>query len=118
MTTQEVATRLVELCRMGQYETAQKELFADDAESNEPAHAMGMQSVKGLEAIVEKGHQFQAMVEEIHGGVCSDAVVAGNFFSVASSLDVTFKGMGRRSMEEVTVYQVKDGKIVSEQFFY
>ena len=36
MTTKEVAERLVELCRKGDFESAQSELFADDAISIEP----------------------------------------------------------------------------------
>ena len=118
MAIQEIAVRLVELSRQGQYETAQRELFADDAVSNEPAHSPGGQSVKGLEAIVAKGLQFQSMIEEIHSAEVSEPVVAGNFFSIASSLDVTLKGIGKQSMKEIIVYGVKDGKIVSEQFFY
>jgi hypothetical protein len=32
-------------------------------------------------------------------------------------LDMTMKGQGRMDMAELCVYQVKDGKIISEQFF-
>jgi hypothetical protein len=32
-------------------------------------------------------------------------------------LDMTMKGQGRTNMAELCVYQVKDGKIVAEQFF-
>jgi hypothetical protein len=28
------------------------------------------------------------------------------------------KGMGRVKMDEIAVYEVKDGKIVKEQFFF
>jgi hypothetical protein len=33
-------------------------------------------------------------------------------------MDVTYKGQGRSMMSEVCVYEVKDGKIVTETFFY
>jgi hypothetical protein len=33
-------------------------------------------------------------------------------------MDETFKGMGRNKMDEIAVYEVRDGKIVKEQFFY
>jgi len=33
-------------------------------------------------------------------------------------LDATMKGMGRMKLEEICVFEVKDGKIISEQFFY
>jgi hypothetical protein len=32
-------------------------------------------------------------------------------------LDATVKGMGRMTLEEICVYEVKDSKIVFEQFF-
>ncbi len=118
MSTKEIADRLVNLCREGKYDTAQKELYSKDAVSIEPEHSPGLKTVTGLDAIIEKGHQFQAMVEAVHSSTVSDAVIAGNTFAVAAILDVTLKGMGRVPMEEVAVYEVKDGKIVKEQFFY
>ena len=118
MTTQEVADRFNELAQTGQWHTIQAELFADDAESIEPEHTKGMQSVKGIEAIKQKGEMFSSMVEEMHGGYCKEPVVAGTHFSVAMGMDVTMKGMGRSNMDEICVYEVKDGKIVKEQFFY
>ena len=33
-------------------------------------------------------------------------------------MDVTMKGAGRVKMDEIALYEVKDGKIVKEQFFY
>lgn len=120
MNTEAVAKRLVELCRKGEFEQAQRELYASDAVSIEmpgaPAGALG--DAKGLEAIYEKGRQFNAMVETMHGGSVGDPLVAGHWFSVVMTMDVTFKGRGRTQMAELCVYRVRDGKVVSEQFFY
>jgi hypothetical protein len=33
-------------------------------------------------------------------------------------MDVTYKDGNREKMDEVVVYEVKEGKIVKEQFFY
>lgn len=118
MTTQEVADRFNELAQTGQWHTIHAELYADDAQSIEPEHAQGMQSVNGIEAIKQKGEMFNSMVEEMHGGYSKEPVVAGTHFSVAMGMDVTMKGMGRSNMDEICVYEVKDGKIVKEQFFY
>ena len=118
MTIQEVANRLTALCRQGKYEEAQRELYSDDAESEEPAHSKGFQTVKGLDAIIKKGEQFRDMVEAIHGGTVTDPIIAGDHFAVAAVLDISLKGMGRQKMEEVCVYEVKDGKVIKEQFFY
>src|SRR4051812_8421111 len=120
MKIEQIAKRLVELCRKGEYEQEQKELYADDAVSIEapgaPPGALG--DVTGLPAILQKGRDFQAMLEGVHGGSVSDALIAGNWFSIALTLDVTMKGRGRIVMTEICVYQVRDGKIAREQFFY
>jgi hypothetical protein len=118
MTTQEVANRFHELSQGGQWDKIQDELFAENAASIEPPQAQGMQSVEGLAAIKEKGKQFGEMLEEMHGGYTSAPLVGGRFFSVAMGMDCTMKGMGRQKMDEIAVYEVKDGKIVKEQFFY
>jgi hypothetical protein len=118
MTTKDVASRLKELFKENKWQEAQEELFSEDAESVEPAHSQGMQSVKGLDAIKKKGEDFNNMVEEMHGGYVSDPIVAGNYIAVAMGIDCTYKGMGRQKMDEIALYEVKDGKIVKEQFFY
>lgn len=117
-TTQEVADRFNELSQTGQFDQIQDELYAGNCVSIEPAHSPGMQSVEGLPAIKQKGKDFNNMVEEMHGGYSKDPQVAGSHFSVAMGMDVTMKGQPRMSMEEIAVYEVKDGKIVKEQFFY
>ena len=116
-TTAQVANRLVELCRTGQYEAAQEELFADDATSAEPAFT-NAPVVKGRQAIIEKGKEWAQSVKEFHGTTLSEPIIGGDYFSVASSTDVTFHKSGRMTIEEINVYHVKNGQVVSEQFFY
>lgn len=117
MTTEQIAHRLVELCRQGQFETAQKELFSEDAVSIEPmASEIFELETHGLDAIIEKGHKFSSLVEETHGGSVSDPLIAGNSFAVVMHMDVTMKERGRMNMSEICVYAVKDGKVISESF--
>jgi ketosteroid isomerase-like protein len=118
MTTQEVAARYSELAREYKWHQIQDELYAQDAKSIEPPHAPGLQSVEGLEAIKKKGEMFQGMIEEMHSEYCTEPLVAGTHFTVGMGMDVTMKGMGRMKMDEIAVYEVKDGKIVKEQFFF
>ena len=118
MTTAEIASRLAELCRKGDWETAQRELYSDDAISIEPHATPGFdKETKGLPAIFEKGKKFDSMVEQMHNLAISEPVVADNSFAFAMGIDATMKGQGRMTMTELCVYQVKDGKIISEQFF-
>lgn len=117
MNTPEIAQRLVALCRQGAYETAQRELYADHVVSLEPAGTPGHRA-EGLAAIIAKGKMFYDTFE-VHGGSVSEPVVAGNFFSCALTADVTPRAGGPRfTMAEIAVYEVRDGKIVLEQFFY
>jgi hypothetical protein len=118
MTTEQIASRLAELCRQGQFETAQKELFAENAVSVEPEATSDFpKETKGLRAIIEKGHKFESMVEKVHGCSTSAPLVAGNAIAFTLTMDVTMKGRGRVKLNEICAYEVKDGKIVSEQFF-
>ena len=117
-TTQEVANRLNELFKENKWKEAQEELFSQDAESIEPATFARIQTVEGLDNIKKKGEEFNAMVEEMHGGWVSEPIVAGNFIAVAMGMDATMKGAGRMKMDEIALYEVKDGKIVREEFFY
>src|SRR4030095_10138454 len=118
MTTTEVANKLVAYVRKGQIFEAQSELYGDDIVCIEPEGAMAPHHTKGKQAVAEKGKQFASMIEERHGGSCSDPLVGGRYFTIEMSIDATMKGIGRQLLEEVCVYEVKDGKIVHEQFFY
>ncbi len=118
MTTQEVANRLVELCREGKYEQAIKELYSPDIVSVE-AEGAPNRIVKGLEAIAEKGAKFESMLEKVNSSFISDPIVAENFFSCTMLMNVQMKGVPVAvDMDEICVYNVNDGKIVKEQFFY
>lgn len=118
MTTQEVANRLVTLCREGKYEQVVKELYSPNIVSVEP-EGMPNRIVQGLEAIAEKGARFQSMLEKMNANVISDPVVAENFFSISMCMNVQMKGSPVAiDMDEVCVYTVKEGKIVREEFFY
>jgi ketosteroid isomerase-like protein len=118
MTTKEIANRMSELFKEYKWTQVQDELFSNDAVSIEPAHSQGLQTVKGLDNIKKKGETFNAMVEEMHGGWVGEPIVGGNFIAISMGMDVTMKGAGRMNMEEICLYEVKDGKIVKEEFFY
>ena len=117
MTTTEVANKLVSLCRTGKNMDAVHELYADNVLSLEPKGSR-MERAEGKDAIIAKELAFFEMVEEVHSNEVSEPIVAANFFSVTMKMDMTLKGMGRTSMDEVCVYEVKDGKIVFEEFFF
>ncbi|HLK27897.1 MAG TPA: SnoaL-like domain-containing protein [Puia sp.] len=118
MKTEQIAKKLADYCNHGDFETAQKELFANDAVSIEQTASSDFaKETKGLKAILEKGHKFESMTEKVYGVKTSEPIVTGNSFAMKMTMDMQMKGKQRSNMEELCVYNVKDGKIVSEHFF-
>ncbi|MEP7372066.1 MAG: nuclear transport factor 2 family protein [Chitinophagaceae bacterium] len=118
MTTQEIADRLVTLCRNGKTEEAKGELFAPDIVSIEPGEGILPKEIKGMGAIRKKAALFISMVEGFYGDTISDPIVAGDYFSISWTSDLKMKGEPRQINTELCVYKTSGGKIVSEQFFY
>lgn len=121
MTTQEVADKYHELMSANKREQIVDELYAQDIICKEPEHALAMgipTLTTGLAAVKAKAKARAAMIAEIHGDFCSEPIIAGNFFSVVLGRDITLKGRPRMNLQEIAVFQVIDGRIVSEQFFY
>ena len=119
MSTQEIANKWAEYCRTGRWDLAQEELYDDQCVSLEMEGAQGFPArVEGLEGIKAKGEQWGQMVEAFHGVEIDGPIVAGDHFSATMKMDVTMKGQPRKVDEEIALFRVADGKIVSEQFFY
>ena len=121
MTTQETAVRYRELASERKFIEIQDGLYDENVVCQEPekAAAIGMAVFTyGREAVKAKGIARRATIETTHSYTCSEPIVAGEFFSVVLRQDVTFKGKPRVMLEEIGVFQVRDGKVVKEQFFY
>ncbi len=117
-TTTEIAARLVALCRSGDFAAAQRELYSPNAASIEPEGGPGPREVRGHEALAAKEKMFNSTFE-VHGCAVSEPLVADAFFSCTMTADVTERKSGARfPLSELCVYEVRDGKIVREQFFF
>ena len=117
MTTQEIANRLVELCRAGRNAEAYAELYADDALALEPEGMPGGR-VQGKDNLIAKTAQFEEMVEERYGNEVSDPIVTNTHFAIRMAMDIKMHGRDRSVIEEICLYEVKNEKIVREQFIY
>ena len=118
MTTTEVASRFNELARQEKWFEIQDELFSDGVKSIDPQNSPYFEYAEGKTAVRKKGEEFVKRIEAVHKRHTTDPVVAGNHFAVGREVDITVKGFGRIQINEVMLYEVKDGEIVSEQFFY
>ncbi len=117
METKEIAEKLVHWCNEGNYKDCYQNLYSPDIVSIEPKGAQ-MEEVQGMEAVAQKGTWWEETFE-VHNSSVSEPIVADNWFSVRFDMDTTHKPSGQRSQSsEIAVYEVKDGKIVKEQFFY
>jgi hypothetical protein len=118
MTVEQIATRLADYCRQDQFSLAQEELYADDAVSIEQFEVPGFEKeTRGINALKEKDEKFTAMVECRYGTTVSEPLIAGNSFSFVLTMDIKLKGREREQIIELCVYTIRDGKIISEQFF-
>ena len=58
------------------------------------------------------------MIEAMYGGYTKKPQVFGNFIFMEMGMDAKMKGMDRMNMIEMCRYEVTDGKIVGEEFYY
>lgn len=118
MTTQEVAVRFNELAKQEKWFEIQDEFFADNVRSIDPPGSPYLGYAEGKAAVRKKGEDFVKKIEAVHEASTTEPVVGGNHFAVGREVDITLQDMGRIQMKQVMLYEVKDGQIVSEQFFY
>lgn len=118
MTTQEVAARFNELAQQEKWFEIQEEFFADDVKSIDPPGSPYLGYAEGKEAVRKKGMDFVSRITAVHRTFTSAPVVGGSYFAVGRETDITLQETGRIQMNQVMLYEVKDGRIISEQFFY
>ena len=118
MTTHEVAARFNELARQEKWFEIQDELFADNVRSIDPPHSPYFGYAEGKDYVRKKGEDFVKRIEAAHRRYTTEPVVGGNHFAVGREVDITVQGFGRIQINQVMLYEVKEGQIVLEQFFY
>jgi len=118
LTTQEVATRFNELAQQEKWFEIQDEFFADNVCSVDPSDSPYFGYAEGKVAVRKKGEDFVKRVEAFHSAHTTKPLVTGNHFAVGREIDITVQGHGRIQIKQIMLYEVKEGQIVSEQFFY
>jgi hypothetical protein len=116
MDTQQVAKAFTDLCAKGELDAAGQKFWSDDIVSRE-AQPGDMAMLKGRKAVQGKGEWWSAN-HQVHGVKVEGPYVSGDQFMVRFTMDLTPKGDKRRTMDEIGLYTVKNGKIVEESFFY
>ena len=117
--TSTIANELVSLCRQGRNDDAIDRFYSRDIVSIESVGTPEMPAeMKGIDA-VKKKNDWWTENNEVHAVQVNGPFVGDDQFAVQYTFDTTFKPTGQRTqMSEMALYQVKDGKIVREEFFY
>jgi hypothetical protein len=118
MTTQEVAARFNELAQQEKWFEIQDEFFADNIRSIDPPNSPYLKYAEGKVAVRKKGEEFVKKIQEFHGAYTTHPVIGGNHFAVGRGIEITVEGFGRIKIDQIMIYEVKDGQIVLEQFLY
>jgi hypothetical protein len=118
VTTQEIADRFNELAQQEKWFEIQDELFADHVKSIEPSHSPYFKNEEGKASVRKKGEDWVKRISEAYKRFTSPPVVTGNHFAVAREVDILIDGIGRVQINEIMLYEVENGQIVLEQFFY
>lgn len=119
MTTKEIGTKLVELCKQGQADQAMQTLYSPDIVSVEAASGPDIPSeMKGIQAVMGKSKWWMDN-HVIHSAEAKGPYPKGNQFIVQFTYDITNKPTQKRMvMDEMALYTVENDKIVREEFFY
>ena len=118
LTTQEVAARFNELAQQEKWFEIQDELFAENVRSIDPPNSPYFKNAEGKANVRKKGEAFVSRIEAAHKRYTTAPIVSGDHFAVGREVDITVNGFGRIQINEIMLYEVKDGQIISEQFFY
>ena len=115
MDTKIIADAFTALCVQGEFIEAGRLYWSDDIVSCE-ATAGDMAEIKGRTAVEAKEASWYAS-HDVHSVHVEGPYVHGHQFLVRYTMDVTPRGAGRMTIDEMGLYSVLEEKIVEERFF-
>ncbi len=119
MTLDEVAKELVAGCRENRTRENLDRLYAPDAVSVEAMDMGSGRESQGLDAIKGKHDWWENTMEFLGGDVEGPFAFPPDRFAVYFTMKTRNKETGETGEgKEVGVYEVKDGRIIREEFYY
>lgn len=117
MNNQEIANNLVSLLRQGKFNEVYDELFHPDAHHIEPQSEY-FSDVKGVEAIKAKDKAMGEHIANVENMEVGEAIIAAKHIAIPYKIKAELKDGNKMELDEIIVYEIDNGKIISEQFFY
>ena|ERR1700744_3538236 len=114
-TIHEIANGLKEMVSEQKFLDAYQQLFADNAESIDPLNTSG-QPLKGLDTLIAREKDFLSRIT-VNKISLSEPIIAGSYFTLSLKMSFEVEGQGHMDVDEICLYKVADGKIISQQFF-
>jgi hypothetical protein len=114
MNIQYIAEEVVILIREGKNKQAKDLFYANNIVSVEG----NGDKLEGIDAIHQKSIDWAAQISEVHSASVSDPLISANHFALNIKMDISYKNGYRAVLDEIAVYEVNNGKIVFEQFFF
>ncbi len=71
-----------------------------------------------MEAILKKEQRFNASIKEWKALEVSDPLVADDFFTIQLKMEIILRNDHKINLNEIIVYEVMNGKIISERFYF
>jgi len=119
MTTAEIAHRLHSLVETGEYDKAYDELFDSNVVAKEPQLVqLGLAEVKGIDAVKGKVQALSAGIAQLNSREMSVPIITDKHIAFTNKVEATMKDGSAFQLNEICLYTVDQGKIVSEEFIY
>lgn len=118
MTTQEIANNVTALLREGKFDEVYERYFDTKNIRHIEPQSPYFPDLTGIKAIKEKDTQMQAGIDSVNEMEVGNPIVAKYHFALPYKMSVNLKEGNKLELDEIIVYEVKDGKITLEQFFY
>ncbi|AWX44231.1 hypothetical protein HME9304_01231 [Flagellimonas maritima] len=118
MTTQLIAEKLTSLLREGKFEEIYDTLFDQEKVKHVEPQSPHFPDVTGVNALKEKDSVMAGNIAEVHSMEIGDAITSKDFIALPYKMSFKMKDGNKAELDELIVYQVENGKIILEQFFY
>lgn len=119
MTTQDLANQLVSKLKAGDFMGAYDLFDQEKARHHEPNSPIeGFRSLVGVPAFKEKDQAMGANIVKASLSEIDNVTVKPRVFSLNYKMNVEFKDGNALNLDEIIVYEVENGKIISENIFY
>lgn len=119
MTTQEIADQLVSKLKAGDFMGAYDLFDQEKAKHYEPkSPVVSFRNLTGIQAIKEKDQAMASGIAKVSLPEIDQVTVKSNVIALNYKMALELKDGNALNLDEVIVYEVENGKIISENIFY